>query len=63
MSTIEDLNYIGNKRNPSNGINRLTVRRKDINANNSDREKAEVLNTETFGVVKKHRIAIVSSLM
>lgn len=44
MSTMEDFNSIGNKRNPNNGISLLTVRRKDINANNSNKEKVKLLN-------------------
>lgn len=50
---MEDLNYIRKKRNPDNGISLLTVRRRDINANNNNKEKAEVLNIQPFGVVKK----------
>lgn len=41
---MEDLNSIRNKRNPNNVISLLTVRRKDINANNSNKEKVKLLN-------------------
>ena len=41
---MEDLNYITNKRNPNNGISLLSVRRRDTNANNNNKAKAELLN-------------------
>lgn len=49
------LNYNRNKRNPKDGITVLTHRREDINANNSNKEKSEVLNIYTFGVIKRRK--------